>query len=124
MYYFAGGIFARSVHYVKRVSEYDWVDMEWYCLPQGQELWVLGRREYVLLWSKMREAEGRLYRPFPENSIRAEHFGLDPAEAIPKSIDAFALLAAEDDLALLDGRALSDIGSGILGGVYSEEVEV
>ena len=37
--------------YVTEVSNYDWVDMEWYCLPQGQEKWVLGQRAYILLLS-------------------------------------------------------------------------
>ena len=39
------------IAFVEKVRNYDWVDMEWYCLPSGQEVWVLGRREYVLLWS-------------------------------------------------------------------------
>lgn len=89
--------------YVKRVSEYDWVDMEWYCLPQGQELWVLGRRQYVLLWSKKREMQGRLFRPFPENAIRAEHFGLDPTKAIPKKIDEYTMQGKKGSTAFITG---------------------
>lgn len=89
--------------YVKRVSEYDWVDMEWYCLPQGQELWVLGARQYVLLWSKYREAQGRLFRPYPENAIRAEHFGLDPNEAIPKRIDEYTMQGKKGRTAFITG---------------------
>ena len=30
------------IKFVEEVRNYDWVDMEWYCLPQGQEVWVLG----------------------------------------------------------------------------------
>ena len=89
--------------YVNKVANYDWVDMEWYCLPQGQELWVLGRREYVLLWSKMREEDGRLFRPFPKNSIRAEHFGLDPNETIPKRIDEYTMQGKKGLTAFITG---------------------
>lgn len=89
--------------YVTRVSQYDWVDMEWYCLPVGQELWVLGAREYVLLWSKMRESQGRLFRPFPENAIRAEHFGLDPAKAIPRRIDEYTMQGKKGRTAFITG---------------------
>tara|TARA_B100000902_G_scaffold154129_3_gene150622 strand:- start:9117 stop:10292 length:1176 start_codon:yes stop_codon:yes gene_type:complete len=89
--------------YVTEVSNYDWVDMEWYCLPQGQELWVLGRREYVLLWSKMRESEDRLFRPFPKNAIRAEHFGLDPNECIPKRIDEYTMQGKKGLTAFITG---------------------
>lgn len=89
--------------YVKEVSEYDWVDMEWYCLPQGQELWVLGQREYILLWSKGREDEGRLFRPFPENSIRAEHFGIDPYQPIPRAIDEYTMQGKKGNTAFITG---------------------
>lgn len=89
--------------YVEEVSNYDWVDMEWYCLPQGQEVWVLGQREYILLWDKMREDEGRLFRPFPENSIRAEHFGLDPYEAIPRRIDEYTMQGKKGNTAFITG---------------------
>jgi 3'-phosphoadenosine 5'-phosphosulfate sulfotransferase (PAPS reductase)/FAD synthetase len=89
--------------YVKRVSEYDWIDMEWYCLPQGQELWVLGRRQYVLLWSKNRERSGRLFRPFPEQALRAEHFGLDPEKAIPRKIDEYTMHNKKGRTAFITG---------------------
>ena len=88
--------------YVTKVSQYDWVDMEWYCLPQGQELWVLGRRQYVLLWSKFRESRGRLFRPFPEQAIRAEHFGLDPHKAI-LSIDEYTMQGKKGSTAFITG---------------------
>ena len=35
--------------FVQEVANYDWLDFEWYCLPQAQERWVLGRRAYILL---------------------------------------------------------------------------
>jgi predicted phosphoadenosine phosphosulfate sulfurtransferase len=91
------------LEYVTRVSEYDWVDMEWYCLPQGQELWVLGARQFVLLWSKEREAEGRLFRPYPPNAIKAEHFGLDPSKAIPKRIDEYTMQGKKGRTAFITG---------------------
>ena len=89
--------------YVMKVRDYDWVDMEWYCLPQGQELWTLGARQYVLLWSKQREAEGRLFRPFPEWSIRAEHFGLDTTKPIPKRIDEYTMQGKKGRTAFITG---------------------
>ena len=89
--------------YVKEVQAYDWVDMEWYCLPQGQEIWVLGRREYVMLWSAMREAEGRLFRPYPEGAITAESFGLDPTKAITEPIDYYTMQGKHGYTAFITG---------------------
>lgn len=91
------------VDYVTKVSQYDWVDLEWYCLPMGQEVWVLGQREYILLWSKMRERKGRLFRPFPTNAIRAEHFGLDPSKAIPRRIDEYTMQGKKGRTAFITG---------------------
>ena len=89
--------------YVTKVSKFDWVDMEWYCLPQGRELWVLGAREYILLWSKMRESQGRLFRPYPDGCIRAEHFGLDSAKAIPRRIDEYTMQGKKGSTAFITG---------------------
>jgi len=91
------------LEYVTEVSNYDWVDMEWYCLPQGQEMWILGQREYILLWSKKREDMGKLFRPFPDNCIRAEHFGLDPYKAIPKRIDEYTMQGKKGKTAFITG---------------------
>lgn len=91
------------VKYLEEVRNYDWVDMEWYCLPQGQEIWVLGRREYCLLWSKKRAEEGRLYREMPEWAIRAEHFGLDPSKTITQSIDYYTMQGKKGRTAFLTG---------------------
>jgi 3'-phosphoadenosine 5'-phosphosulfate sulfotransferase (PAPS reductase)/FAD synthetase len=91
------------VEYIEKVRNYDWVDMEWYCLPQAQEVWVLGRREYCLLWSPFRAQEGRLYRDMPEWAIRAEHFGLDPSKTIPQSIDYYTMQGKTGRTAFLTG---------------------
>lgn len=91
------------LEYVTKVSQYDWVDMEWYCLPVGQELWVLGSRQYILLWSKTRQEEGRLFRPFPENAIRAEHFGIDPNKPIPRRIDEYTMQGKRGRTAFITG---------------------
>lgn len=91
------------LEYVTEVSNYDWVDMEWYCLPQGQEMWILGKREYILLWSKLREEQGRLFRPFPDNAIRAEHFGIDPYSAIPRGIDEYTMQGKKGKTAFITG---------------------
>jgi len=89
--------------YVTEVSNYDWVDMEWYCLPQLQEVWTLGQRELILLWDKYREEDGKLYRPFPSGSIRAEHFGLDPYKPIPRRIDEYTMQGKKGNTAFITG---------------------
>jgi 3'-phosphoadenosine 5'-phosphosulfate sulfotransferase (PAPS reductase)/FAD synthetase len=89
--------------YLNEVRNYDWVDMEWYCLPQGQEVWVLGQREYIQLWDPRRERAGRLFRPIPDWAIRAEHFGLDPEQAIPQSIDYYTMQGKSGRVAFLTG---------------------
>lgn len=92
-----------TIQFVEEVSQYDWVDMEWYCLPIGQEVWVLGRREYCLTWSKKREQEGRLVRDMPSWAIKAEHFGLNPNQTIPESIDYYTMQGKKGKVAFLTG---------------------
>lgn len=96
------------VKYVEEVRNYDWVDMEWYCLPQGQEVWTLGRREYVLLWSPMRRGEGRLLRERPPWAITAEDFGLDPSQSIPESIDYYTMQGKKGRVAFVTGVRASE----------------
>lgn len=89
--------------FVEEVRNYDWVDLEWYCLPQGTNVWVLGRREYMLMWSPKRAAEGRLVREMPEWAYRAEHFGLDPSEPLPESIDYYTMQGKPGRVAFITG---------------------
>lgn len=91
------------IRFMEEVRNYDWVDMEWYCLPQSQEVWVLGRREYCLLWSSMRQKQNRLVRPMPDWAIRAEHFGLDPNKKIPESIDYYTMQGKKGKVAFITG---------------------
>ena len=91
------------IAFVEKVRNYDWVDMEWYCLPSGQEVWVLGRREYVLLWSGQRKEDGRLVRDMPEWAIRAEHFGLDPNKPAPKLVDYYKMQGKQGRTAFVTG---------------------
>ena len=56
-----------------------------------------------LLWNKGREDEGRLFRPFPDNCIRAEHFGLDPYKAIPRRIDEYTMQGKKGNTAFITG---------------------
>jgi predicted phosphoadenosine phosphosulfate sulfurtransferase len=91
------------IDFINEVRNYDWVDMEWYCLPQGQEIWVLGRREYCLLWSEKRRKQKRLVRDIPEWAIRAEHFGLDPNKKIPQSIDYYTMQGKKGRVAFITG---------------------
>lgn len=91
------------IDFIDKVRQYDWVDMEWYCLPMSQEVWVLGRREFCLLWSKNREKQGRLVRQMPSFAIRAEHFGLDPNQVIPESVDYYTMQGKKGKTAFITG---------------------
>lgn len=91
------------IKFIEEVRNYDWVDLEWYCLPQGSNIWVLGRREYVLMWSPMRAAQGRLVRDMPDWAYRAEHFGLDPGESLPESIDYYTMQGKQGRVAFITG---------------------
>lgn len=77
--------------FIEEVRNYDWVDMEWYALPTLQEIWVLGRRETILLWDPLRAEEGRLVRPLPKDAICAEDFGLPLDMPLPKMIDYYTM---------------------------------
>jgi len=91
------------IEYVKWVKDQPWVNMEVYALPVGQEVWVLGRREYVLLWSQKRAKEGRLVREMLPGSITAEDFGLDPSVPISQSIDYYTMQGKKGSVAFLTG---------------------
>jgi len=91
------------IRYLEWVRDLDWVDMEWYALPYGQEVWVLGRREYVLLWSKQRQEEGRLVRKMPEWAITAQHFGLDNSKVMPQPVDYYTMQGKNGRVAFLTG---------------------
>lgn len=91
------------VRYVEQVRSYDWVDMEWYALPVGQECWILGQREYVLLWSGMRRDQGRLTRQMPPWAISAKHFGLSEYESIPETIDYYTMQGKRGRTCFLTG---------------------
>jgi predicted phosphoadenosine phosphosulfate sulfurtransferase len=93
----------KTIEYIEKVRNYDWVDMEWYCLPYGTEIWVLGRRQSITLWSKKREAEGRLVREMPPWAIRAEHFGLDPSKPLPETIDYYTMQGKTGNVAFITG---------------------
>lgn len=91
------------VRYIEKVRDYDWIDLEWYCLPIGQEVWTLGRREYVLLWSEKRRQEGRLVREIPEGAITAESFGLTSDRPVPMPIDYYTMQGKEGRTAFITG---------------------
>jgi predicted phosphoadenosine phosphosulfate sulfurtransferase len=91
------------VRYLEWIKDLPWVDMEWYCLPMGQEIWVLGRREYVLLWSAQREKEGRLIRDIPPWAITAQHFGLTNETVVPQPVDYYTMQGKEGRVAFLTG---------------------
>lgn len=91
------------IDFVTQVRDYPWVNMEWYCLPMGQECWVLGRREYVLLWSGRRRDAGMCIREMPPWAIRAEHFGIDPDKAIKETIDFYTMQGKRGRVAFVNG---------------------
>ena len=91
------------IDYVTWVKDLPWVNMEWYCLPYGSEIWTLGRREYIMFWSPLREKEGRLLREIPPWAIRAEDFGLDPALPLPESIDYYTMQGKTGRIAFVTG---------------------
>lgn len=92
-----------AIEFVTEVSQYDWVDMEWYCLPQLQEVWYMGMRQLVLLWSAFREECGMLLRDFPENAIRAEDFGLSGNTQLPRRIDEYTMQGKRGSVAFITG---------------------
>jgi 3'-phosphoadenosine 5'-phosphosulfate sulfotransferase (PAPS reductase)/FAD synthetase len=89
--------------YVNKVRNYDWVDMEWYCLPYSSEVWVLGVREPVVMWNANREREGRRVRPIPSWAITAEHFGLTADEGLPERIDYYTMQGKTGSVAFITG---------------------
>ena len=89
--------------YVDKVRNYDWVDMEWYCLPYSSEVWVLGVREPVVMWNANREREGRRVRPIPSWAITAEHFGLTADEGLPERIDYYTMQGKTGSVAFITG---------------------
>jgi 3'-phosphoadenosine 5'-phosphosulfate sulfotransferase (PAPS reductase)/FAD synthetase len=89
--------------YVNKVRQYDWVDMEWYCLPYPQEVWVLGVRENILSWDSFRKLEGRLVREMPEWAIHAGHFGLPGDQVMPEGIDYYTMQGKTGSIAFITG---------------------
>ena len=89
--------------YVNKVRQYDWVDMEWYCLPYGDEVWVLGVREHIVLWSSLRDSEGRRVREIPPWAITAEHFGLTTDESLPEIVDYYTMQGKHGSVAFITG---------------------
>ena len=89
--------------YVNKIRNYDWVDMEWYCLPYSSEVWVLGVREPVIMWNANREREGRRVRPIPSWAITAEHFGLTAEEGLPERIDYYTMQGKTGSVAFITG---------------------
>lgn len=91
------------IDYVMKVRDYPWVDMEWYCLPYGAEIWILGRREAALLWSGKREREGRLVRPMPDFAINARNFGLSHDAPLRETIDYYTMQGKKGRTAFITG---------------------
>jgi len=91
------------LEYIEYVRTRPWVDMEWYCLPQGSEIWVLGRRQSCILWSDARRKAGRLVREIPPFAITGHHFGLDNSKPLPQHIDYYTMQGKTGSVAFITG---------------------
>ena len=96
------------VEYTERVRQYDWVDMEWYCLPYPAEIWVLGSRVTTLLWSNARKKMGRLVRDIPPWAITGEHFGLTHDVSLPEQTDYYTMQGKKGNVAFITGVRASE----------------
>lgn len=89
--------------YVEMVRNFDWVDMEWYCLPYGAEIWVLGRRQTTVMWGDKRKEQNRLVRDIPEWAITAYDFGLDHSQNLPEPLDYYQMQGKKGSVAFITG---------------------
>jgi predicted phosphoadenosine phosphosulfate sulfurtransferase len=98
----------KTIEYVERVRNYDWVDMEWYCLPFIAEVWVLGKRERILLWGANRGAAGQWVRDMPPWAINAQTLGLNPAMSLPEQTDYYTMQGKVGNTAFITGVRASE----------------
>ena len=96
------------IDYVEKVRNYDWVDMEWYCLPYPAEIWVLGTRVTTLLWSDARRELGRLVREMPEWAITGAHFGVGHDFSLPEQTDYYTMQGKTGNVAFITGVRASE----------------
>jgi predicted phosphoadenosine phosphosulfate sulfurtransferase len=96
------------VEYVEKVRGYDWVDMEWYCLPYPAEIWVLGYRLTTILWSEQRGEQQRWLRDMPEFAINGNHFGLSHSTSLPEQTDYYTMQGKKGNVAFLTGVRASE----------------
>lgn len=96
------------IDYINYVREKPWVDMEWYCLPESTEIWVLGERSSTVSWGSQRKAAGRWVRDMPPWAITAEHFGLSSDEGIPEICDYYTMQGKKGNVAFVTGVRASE----------------
>jgi len=96
------------VEYVEKVRNYDWVDMEWYCLPYPAEIWILGYRLTTILWSEQRGEQQRWLRDMPEFAINGNHFGLSHSTSLPEQTDYYTMQGKKGNVAFLTGVRASE----------------
>lgn len=97
-----------TIKYVEKVRNYDWVDMEWYCLPYPAEIWILGTRVTTLLWSNARKEQGRLIRDIPDWAITGENFGLTHDVSLPEQTDYYTMQGKTGNVAFITGVRASE----------------
>lgn len=91
------------IEYVEYIRSKPWVDMEWYCLAHGSEIWVLGHRQSVILWSEKRQKEGRLVREMPPFAISAKSFGISGHSYLPEHPDYYTMQGKKGNVAFVTG---------------------
>ena len=72
-------------------------------MPQGLEVWSLGRRLDEMIWSGARIESNRLFRPIPDGAITAYHFGLDHYTPIPEHIYYYTTAGKRGNIAFITG---------------------
>jgi predicted phosphoadenosine phosphosulfate sulfurtransferase len=97
-----------TIKYVEHVRNYDWVDMEWYCLPYPAEIWVLGHRLTTILWSQERFNQNRWVREMPPWAISGKHFGLTHNVSLPEQTDYYTMQGKKGNVAFLTGVRASE----------------
>jgi 3'-phosphoadenosine 5'-phosphosulfate sulfotransferase (PAPS reductase)/FAD synthetase len=96
------------VEYVEKIRNYDWVDMEWYCLTAGSEVWTLGMRDPVVMWGHERRDTGRWVRQMPEWAINGSHFGIPDGQSLPEQIDYYTMQGKKGKVAFITGVRASE----------------
>lgn len=81
---------------VEKYREYDWIEMDWFCLPQRSTRLSSGRKSVFIEWDPGRE----WFRPMPEWAISASDF---PDYKFGDSLDNIRLRRHPGKVAMITG---------------------